>query len=59
MTVGFTVVLGNFKRVFPKTWKIRKYLSFQKSAFDNVEIGATVIKFAKDNNHKNLYHIIP
>ena len=25
---------------------------FKKSAFDNVEVGATVIKFVKDKNHK-------
>ncbi|WP_411898037.1 Eco57I restriction-modification methylase domain-containing protein [Elizabethkingia occulta] len=44
---------GKFlKESFLKLGRLESIYHFKKSAFDNVEIGATVIKFAKDNNHK-------
>ncbi len=44
---------GKFlKESFLKLGRLESIYHFKKSAFDNVEIGATVIKFAKDKNHK-------
>ncbi|PVH24002.1 Eco57I restriction-modification methylase domain-containing protein [Sphingobacterium corticibacter] len=44
---------GKFlKESFLKLGRLESIYHFKKSAFDNVEIGATVIKFVKDKNHK-------
>nr|WP_315418996.1 Eco57I restriction-modification methylase domain-containing protein [uncultured Pedobacter sp.] len=44
---------GKFlKESFLKLGHLESIYHFKKSAFDNVEIGATVIKFVKDKNHK-------
>lgn len=44
---------GKFlKESFLKLGRLESIYHFKKSAFDNVEIGATVIKFVKDNKHK-------
>lgn len=44
---------GKFlKESFLKLGRLENIYHFKKSAFDNVEIGATVIKFVKDKNHK-------
>lgn len=43
---------GKFlKESFLKLGRLESIYHFKKSAFDNMEIGATVIKFAKDKNH--------
>lgn len=44
---------GKFlKESFLKLGRLESIYHFKKSAFENVEIGATVIKFVKDKNHK-------
>ncbi len=44
---------GKFlKESFLKLGHLDSIYHFKKSAFDDVEIGATVIKFVKDKNHK-------
>lgn len=51
---------GKFlKESFLKLGRLESIYHFKKSAFDNVEIGATVIKFVKDNNHKKSISYFP
>ncbi len=51
---------GKFlKESFLKLGRLESIYHFKKSAFDNVEVGATVIKFVKDNNHKKSISYIP
>lgn len=51
---------GKFlKESFLKLGRLERIYHFKKSAFDNVEVGATVIKFVKDNNHKKSISYIP
>lgn len=51
---------GKFlKESFLKLGRLESIYHFKKSAFDNVEVGATVIKFVKDNNHKKFISYIP
>ncbi|MDY0090972.1 MAG: Eco57I restriction-modification methylase domain-containing protein [Flavobacteriaceae bacterium] len=51
---------GKFlKESFLKLGRLESVYHFKKSAFDNVEVGATVIKFVKDNNHKKSISYIP
>ena len=51
---------GNFlKESFLKLGRLESIYHFKKSAFDNVEIGATVIKFVKANNHKKSISYFP
>ena len=51
---------GKFlKESFPKLGHLESIYHFKKSAFDNVEIGATVIKFVKDKNHKKSISYYP
>ncbi|MCI0920547.1 Eco57I restriction-modification methylase domain-containing protein [Sphingobacterium rhinopitheci] len=51
---------GKFlKELFLKLGRLESIYHFRKSAFDNVEIGATVIKFAKDNNHNKSISYYP
>lgn len=51
---------GEFlKESFLKLGCLECIYHFKKSAFDNVEIGATVIKFVKDNNHKKSISYYP
>lgn len=51
---------GKFlKKSFLKLGRLESIYHFKKSAFDNVEIGATVIKFVKDNNHKKSISYFP
>jgi predicted Fe-Mo cluster-binding NifX family protein len=47
------------KESFLKLGRLESIYHFKKSAFDNVEIGATVIKFVKDNNHKKSISYFP
>ncbi|MBK6816001.1 MAG: hypothetical protein IPG82_11245 [Saprospiraceae bacterium] len=52
MTVGLYSSFGKFlKESFLKLGHIESIYHFKKSAFDNVEVGASVIKFVKDKNH--------
>ncbi len=51
---------GKFlKESFLKLGHIESIYHFKKSAFDNVEIGATVIKFVKDKSHKKSISYYP
>jgi len=51
---------GKFlKESFLKLGRLESIYHFKKSAFDNVEIGATVIKFVKDDNHKKSISYYP
>lgn len=51
---------GKFlKESFLKLGRLESIYHFKKSAFDNVEVGATVIRFVKDNNHKKSISYIP
>ncbi|MCG7279837.1 Eco57I restriction-modification methylase domain-containing protein [Chryseobacterium taklimakanense] len=51
---------GKFlKESFLKLGRLENIYHFKKSAFDNVEVGATVIKFVKDNNHKKSISYYP
>lgn len=51
---------GKFlKESFLKLGHLESIYHFKKSAFDNVEIGATVIKFVKDKNHKKSISYYP
>jgi len=51
---------GKFlKESFLKLGRLESIYHFKKSAFDNVEIGATVIKFVKDNNRKKSISYFP
>ena len=51
---------GKFlKESFLKLGRLESIYHFKKSAFDNIEVGATVIKFVKDNNHKKSISYIP
>lgn len=51
---------GKFlKESFLKLGRLESIYHFKKSAFDNVEIGATVIKFVKNNNHKKSISYYP
>lgn len=51
---------GKFlKESFLKLGHLDSIYHFKKSAFDDVEIGATVIKFIKDNNHKKSISYYP
>lgn len=51
---------GKFlKESFLKLGHLESIYHFKKSAFDNVEIGATVIKFLKDKNHKKSISYYP
>jgi adenine-specific DNA-methyltransferase len=51
---------GKFlKESFLKLGRLESIYHFKKSAFDNVEIGATVIKFVKENNHKKSISYFP
>ena len=51
---------GKFlKESFLKLGHLDSIYHFKKSAFDDVEIGATVIKFVKDKNHKKSISYYP
>ena len=51
---------GKFlKESFLKLGHLDNIYHFKKSAFDDVEIGATVIKFVKDKNHKKSISYYP
>jgi adenine-specific DNA-methyltransferase len=51
---------GKFlKESFLKLGRLESIYHFKKSAFDNVEIGATVIEFVKDSNHKTSISYFP
>lgn len=51
---------GKFlKESFLKLGHLDSIYHFKKSAFDDVEIGATVIKFVKDENHKKSISYYP
>ena len=51
---------GKFlKESFLKLGHLDSIYHFKKSAFDDVEIGATVIKFIKDKNHKKSISYYP
>lgn len=51
---------GKFlKESFLKLGHLESIYHFKKSAFDNVEIGATVIKFVKDKSHKKSISYYP
>lgn len=51
---------GKFlKESFLKLGRIESIYHLKKSAFDNVEIGATVLKFVKDKNHKKSISYYP
>ena len=51
---------GKFlKESFLKLGHLESIYHFKKSAFDNVEIGATVIKFVKEKNHKKSISYYP
>lgn len=51
---------GKFlKESFLKLGHIESIYHFKKSAFDNAEIGATVIKFVKDKSHKKSISYYP
>lgn len=51
---------GKFlKESFLKLGHLESVYHFKKSAFDNVEIGATVIKFVKDKSHKKSISYYP
>jgi predicted Fe-Mo cluster-binding NifX family protein len=51
---------GKFlKESFLKLGHLESIYHFKKSAFDDVEIGATVIKFVKDKNHKKSISYYP
>lgn len=51
---------GKFlKETFLKLGHLDNIYHFKKSAFDDVEIGATVIKFVKDKNHKKSISYYP
>lgn len=51
---------GKFlKESFLKLGRLESIYHFKKSAFDNVEIGATVIKFVKNNNPKKSTSYFP
>lgn len=51
---------GKFlKESFLKLGHLECIYHFKKSAFDNVEIGATVLKFIKDKNHKKSISYYP
>jgi adenine-specific DNA-methyltransferase len=51
---------GKFlKESFLKLGHLESIYHFKKSAFENVEIGATVIKFVKDKNHKKSISYFP
>ena len=51
---------GKFlKESFLKLGYLDSIYHFKKSAFDDVEIGATVIKFVKDKNHKKSISYYP
>lgn len=51
---------GKFlKESFLKLGHLDSIYHFKKSAFDDVEIGATVIKFVKDKNHKQSISYYP
>ena len=51
---------GKFlKESFLKLGRLESIYHFKKSAFDNVEIGATVIKFVKNNNPKKSISYFP
>lgn len=51
---------GKFlKESFLKLGRLESIYHFKKSAFDNVEIGATVIKFVKEKNHKKSISYYP
>jgi hypothetical protein len=51
---------GKFlKESFLKLGHLESIYHFKKSAFENVEIGATVIKFVKDKSHKKSISYFP
>lgn len=51
---------GNFlKESFLKLGHLESIYHFKKSAFENVEVGATVIKFVKDKNHRKSISYFP
>lgn len=51
---------GKFlKESFLKLGYLDSIYHFKKSAFDNVEVGATVIKFVKDKNHRKSLSYFP
>lgn len=51
---------GKFlKESFLKLGHLDSIYHFKKSAFENVEIGATVIKFVKDKNHRKSISYFP
>jgi adenine-specific DNA-methyltransferase len=51
---------GEFlKESFLKLGHLNSIYHFKKSAFDNVEVGATVIKFVKDKNHRKSISYFP
>ena len=51
---------GKFlKESFLKLGHLESIYHFKKSAFENVEVGATVIKFVKDKNHRKSISYFP